>query len=180
MLHLFIYCYVGETLLGQVESISSFINRVVQLVFLVFSKKKKKKMEYFGFSEYGYRPIYVPLQLVRFTVEASGFINDRDTPCERVVSNNGWKIQPVLPWIFQRCEWKEKEKKKIPQILWKFQIFNFNQRFPFRYWKHPLDIFPCYWPWKTGWSRENNTKRFASSCLYTIIKKKHSTLIIRR
>lgn len=49
MLHLFIYCYVGETLLGQVESISSFINRVVQLVFLVFSKKKKKKMEYFGF-----------------------------------------------------------------------------------------------------------------------------------
>lgn len=25
MLHLFIYCYVGETLLGQVESISSFI-----------------------------------------------------------------------------------------------------------------------------------------------------------
>lgn len=53
MLHLFIYCYVGETLLGQVESISSFINRVVQLVFLVFSKKKKKKLNTLVFQSTG-------------------------------------------------------------------------------------------------------------------------------
>lgn len=110
MLHLFIYCYVGETLLGEVVCYPTNI--------LVFSSPKEKWNT--GFSEHRYWPVNVPLQLVRFTIETSSFINDRDTPCKRVVSNNSWKIQPVLPWIFQRCEWKK-------QILWKFQIFNFNQ-----------------------------------------------------
>lgn len=87
MLHLFIYCYVGETLLGEVVCYPTNI--------LVFSSPKEKWNT--GFSEHRYWPVNVPLQLVRFTIETSSFINDRDTPCKRVVSNNSWKIQPVLP-----------------------------------------------------------------------------------